>query len=154
VSYMLYMFCSYPLFEAEVTNLFTENVTFFTLYILCTQFKRFCKWRQEMAEMVVWREIFWHWYLVWSLKEGRLKHEHVTFSRQWSLRTTCFNESLLFGPISMYLLRNLKDVYTGNKYIVVFRLKKNDFCNLFDYFLCVCVCCQICWKTYSLFVRL
>ena len=35
----------------------------------------------------------------------------------------------------MYLLRNLKDVYTGNKYIVVFRLKKNDFRNLFHYFL-------------------
>jgi hypothetical protein len=40
---------------------------------------------------------------------------------------------------SMYLLRNLKDVYAGNKYIVVFRLKKNDFRNLFHYFLCVCV---------------
>ena len=40
------MFCSYPLFEAEVTNLFTENVTFFTLYNLCAQLKRFCKWRQ------------------------------------------------------------------------------------------------------------
>jgi hypothetical protein len=42
--------------------------------------------------------------------------------------------------ITMYLLRSLKDVYTGNKYIVVFRLKKNDFCNLFDYFLCVVTC--------------
>jgi hypothetical protein len=44
--------------EAEVMNLFTENVTFFTLYILCAQFKRFCKWRQAPysltgSEMVV-----------------------------------------------------------------------------------------------------
>ena len=48
------MFCSYPLFEAEVTNLFTENVTFFTLYILCTQFKRFVsggrKWQKWLCE--------------------------------------------------------------------------------------------------------
>jgi len=35
-----------------------------------------------------------------------------------------------------------------------FGWKKNDFRNLFNYFLCVCVYCQICWKTYSLFVRL
>jgi hypothetical protein len=33
--------------------------------------------------VVVWREIFWHWYLVWTLKEGRLK---ITMKGERSLK--------------------------------------------------------------------
>jgi hypothetical protein len=134
---MLYMFCIYLLFEAELTNLFTENVTFFTLYILCAQFKRFCKWRQVQK---------------WLSCEGKFSDIDISFELWkkvvWKIMNACNifvnDRYVLLASMNlycfvryMYLLRNLKDVYIGNKYIVVFRLKKNYFRNLFHYFLCV-----------------
>jgi hypothetical protein len=59
------------------------------------------------------------------LKERRLKHDEGTqHFRVNDLYVLLASMNLYSLVRSMYLLRNLKDVYTGNKYIAVFRLKK------------------------------